>query len=121
MECGGESFPEPVECELTVLQLGTSLRRDDPHPGTQLLEEAGPLAGPERRRRLDIEEQLDPGVRRVGVLPAGTTRGAESPLELTQRDRARPRDPNHTLLHTESLRAAAAPDVDDCYDRVSGL
>ena len=74
MECRREPFPEPVERELPVLQLRSSLGCDDADSGTELLEEASTLARPERRRRLDVEEELDPGVRRVGVLAARTAR-----------------------------------------------
>ena len=57
-------------------------RRRPPAPRSQALEEAGPLAGPERRRAGDVEAHLDPRVGGVGVLAPRTAGATEPPAQL---------------------------------------
>ena len=57
-----------------------------------LLEQPRPLARAERGRVLDVEAQLDPRVRRVGVLTARTAGAGEAPFQLVLRNDTCPAD-----------------------------
>ena len=47
-----------------------------------LSSEAGSLARTKDTRSRDVEDQLDPGVGGIGMLPARTAAGAETPFQL---------------------------------------
>lgn len=49
MEGGGHPFGEPGGCQLPIAALGSLVVSDHPDFGAELFEQAGPLAGPERR------------------------------------------------------------------------
>lgn len=87
----GESPPqfvdEPLLCELAVSQLRTLVVGDDPDHRAETIDH--PLAlvlVPESRRRRDIEDELDPGRRLVGVLTTRPTRRGERLGQLVRRD-----------------------------------
>ena len=71
--------------QLPVAGLRTLVGGDHPDLRSQALEEAGSLAGPERRRAGDVEADLDPGVGGVGVLPARTAGATEPPASARRR------------------------------------
>src|SRR4029077_10192558 len=89
----GDLRTQTLGRELAVLVLRAALRGCRTHRWPEPLEQAGALAGSERRRALDVEAHCDLGVGGIGVLAAGTARGREAPLQLVERDRTAPADP----------------------------
>jgi hypothetical protein len=65
-----QALGEALERQRAVASLRPLVSGDHAHLWSQPLEEAGPLTGAERRRALDVEPDLDPGVGGVGVLAA---------------------------------------------------
>lgn len=48
MECRGEPLAQPFDRELSILELGATLRRDDTQPRPDPLDDPRPLPRPER-------------------------------------------------------------------------
>jgi hypothetical protein len=77
-----EAFRQAFQCQLAVASLRTLIGHHDAHCYSELLHETGTLARTENTRPGDVENQLDPRVGGIGVLPARPTTRAETPLQL---------------------------------------
>jgi hypothetical protein len=77
-----EAFREPFHCQVAVASLRAFIGHDDAQRHAELLEEAGTLAWAEHSRAGDVEDQLHPCIGSIGVLPAGPTARAKTPLQL---------------------------------------
>ena len=80
VEPGGESR----QGQLTVARLGARVRSTGPHHRSEALEEPGPLARAEGRRRHDVELHLHPAECAVGVLSTRAPGGGGAPGDLRQ-------------------------------------
>src|SRR5437764_5718971 len=94
MEGVGQAPSQAVHGQVPVAGLRALVRGHHPNDRSDALEQPGHLAGPERRRALDVEAHLDLGVGSVGVLATGPARACEAPLELGERYPARARHPH---------------------------
>ena len=74
MQCVAQLRSEALLGEHTVAELGTLVIGDDAHDRPELGEHASPLRVGERRRGLDVEDQLGARRRLVRMLAARTTR-----------------------------------------------
>ena len=91
------SLCEPLLREGAVAQLRALVVHGDTDLRAEPLEQPGSLPRSERRRPCDVEPDLGPGVRSVGVLPTRAAARREPPLELVERDPQRAVDPQHVL------------------------
>src|SRR4051812_29194297 len=85
--------------ELSVARLRPLVGGDDAHLGAELRQQALSLPRTEGTRTGDVEHDLDPGVRRVGVLAARSTAAREPPSQLGDGDGARARHVQHPVIH----------------------
>ena len=97
-----------------VAELGSFLLRGDREDAVdetagQALEDPRALHRPQRRRRRDVEAELDPRVRRVDRLAAGSGGPAEPPAELVLRNRDGSRDTERTGHRPLSLPLSRYP------------
>ena len=108
---------EPFSRDLTVAQLRAFLLRAHRQDAVdeargEAFQRSGPLHGPERRRRPQVQAELGPGVRGVDRLTARTGRAAEPPLELPLGDQDRTGDaerPHHGRLRNGPRSSRAGP------------
>ena len=81
-----EAFGQTIERQLAVANLRALIAHHDPHGITELVHETGPLARTEDARARNVEDQLNPRVGGISVLPTRPTARAETPLQLGGRD-----------------------------------
>jgi hypothetical protein len=81
-----EAFGETIERQLAVANLRALIAHYDPHRVPEVVHETGALAGTKGTRTRNVEDQLNPRVGGIGVLPARAPARAETPLQLSGRD-----------------------------------
>jgi hypothetical protein len=92
VECLAQAFHETLLCDRAVPCLAAFLVDDDSELRPEAIDHALALHRTERRRGLEIEPQLDPRVRAIGVLPARSARRRERHLQLVPWDAHRASD-----------------------------
>ena len=89
-----EHLDEPVDGEVFVAQLAPLVLGDRAQHRPRLRDDALLLSRRERRRRLDVEDRLDPRLGFLGVLAARPARAGGAEQDLAPRDGDRARDAN---------------------------
>jgi hypothetical protein len=91
-----EPVGEALERELAVARLGPRILRDGGHARARARTHASLLFVGQRRRRVDVEDGLDPRGGHVGVLTAGAGRATRAELDLLEWDRDAAREPEQS-------------------------
>ena len=77
-----QPFSQPTESYVAIATLGSALICRNADTRAKRRGENFTLGIGERTAPLDFEYQLGSSVRGIGMLPAGTARGTEAPLEF---------------------------------------
>jgi len=103
MKRGSDLPRQPLQRQLPVPRLAAGVLGDGRDPGAVTLPDSPSLLLVQRRRRLGVEDRLDPRGGDVRVLPAGARRTAGADLDLAQRDREARVDPQR-IVQTAQYR-----------------
>ena len=90
---------EPLDRELAVSPLAALVLGDRSQDGPRLGQHSSLLHVRQRGRLRHVEERLDPGLGRVGVLAPRAARAGEAELDLGEGQHDRPRHPNRLRVH----------------------
>jgi hypothetical protein len=88
---------QPLQRQLAVAGLASRILSNGGHLPTVPLPDPPPLLVVKRRRRVDVEDGLDPRGGDVGVLASRARRTAGAKLDLAQRDREARGDPKRIV------------------------